>query len=193
MRIEKEEIRKDVIRSLQAFSEKEKKEIEQQLYATLFASKLWAKAKTVGLTLSKGFEWNTTPIIEQAWEEGKKVVVPKSVHASRALHFYQIEQFDQVEEGYFGLDEPIPERTERLDKDEIELMIVPGVVFTERGYRIGFGGGYYDRFLADYPNATLSLIHSNQLVDRIPVEAHDIPVKFLITERSMLSTDPVEN
>lgn len=190
--IEKEKIRNEVILMLQSFSETEKKSIEQTLYTNLFASKFWKKANLIGITLSKGFEWSTIPIIKRAWQEGKKVSVPRSIHASRELHFYQIEQFSQVKVGYFDIKEPIVEQTKRIHKEDIELMLVPGVAFTKKGYRIGFGGGYYDRFLKDYLNPTLSLLHSKQIVAKIPIETHDVPVDYLITERGIFSTAVTE-
>ncbi|SFK39787.1 5-formyltetrahydrofolate cyclo-ligase [Marinilactibacillus piezotolerans] len=190
--IEKEKIRNEVILTLKSFSETKKKSIEQTLYTTLFSSVLWKQAQVIGVTLSKGFEWDTTPIIKRAWQEGKKVGVPKSIHASRELNFYQIEQFSQVKVGYFDIREPIVEQTKQIRKDHIELMLVPGVAFTEKGYRIGFGGGYYDRFLMDYSNPTLSLLHSDQIVTTIPVETHDVPVNYLITERGIFSTVSTE-
>lgn len=178
--MEKVAIRKQVIETLTSLTSEEKRRIEASFYEVLFSSPIWKNARSIGVTLSNGFEWNTEPIIRQAWLEGKKVGVPKSIHATRELHFYQIEQFNQVKSGYFGIREPIPEQTTRLDSNEIDLMIVPGVVYTETGYRIGFGGGYYDRLLTDYPHATVSLVHFNQLVKEIPIENHDIPVKYMI-------------
>ncbi|MFC6464003.1 5-formyltetrahydrofolate cyclo-ligase [Marinilactibacillus sp. GCM10026970] len=179
--MEKIAIRKQVIETLTSLTSEEKRRIEASFYEALFSSSIWENAQSIGVTLSSGFEWNTEPIIRQAWLEGKKVGVPKSIHATRELHFYQIEQFNQVKSGYFGIREPIPEQTTRLDANEIDLMIVPGVVYTETGYRIGFGGGYYDRLLTDYPHSTISLVHFNQLVKEMPIENHDIPVKYMIT------------
>ncbi|MDZ7834585.1 MAG: 5-formyltetrahydrofolate cyclo-ligase [Alkalibacterium sp.] len=92
----------------------------------------------------------------------------------------------QVEKGYSDLIEPIVTETTRVDAESIDLMIVPGVIFTPSGYRIGYGGGYYDRFLKDFSNTTVSLLHSNQLVESFPVEPHDIPVQYLITEEGLM-------
>ena len=186
--MEKEKLRKKIIASLRQLSPAEKSAKEEQFYKLLFASELWQTAQSIGVTLSRGFEWNTAPIIQRAWKEGKSVSVPKSIHASRALHFYQIDHFDQVGEGYFGLNEPIPEKTKKVDDKKIDLMIVPGVVFTKKGYRIGFGGGYYDRFLKGFTQPTLSIVSECQLSEDIPVEPHDIPVEFLLTEAGISAT-----
>ena len=95
-------------------------------------------------------EVNTYPIIEKAWEEGKKVVVPKCNKEARTMSFRKISNFDQLETVYMNLREPIPALTEEVNADEIDLQIVPGVAYTERGERIGYGGGYYDRYLMHY-------------------------------------------
>ncbi|WP_208559591.1 5-formyltetrahydrofolate cyclo-ligase [Marinilactibacillus kalidii] len=183
--MEKETIRAQVMNTLKSLSSTEKQLIEQAFYKTLFDSEHWKEATSIGVTLSGGLEWDTEPIIKQAWYEGKKVAVPKSIHATRALHFYEIDQFAQVKAGYFGIREPLVQETTRCAVETIDLMIVPGVVFTREGYRIGFGGGYYDRLLADFPNTTLSLVCSSQLVEEMPVEPHDIPVQYLIVGKTI--------
>src|SRR5699024_8900956 len=99
-----------------------------------------------------------------------------------------VTNFEQVRRGHFGMEEPVPEKTQKIEKQQIDLMIVPGLIYNESGYRIGFGGGYYDRFLSDFSHATLALLHSDQLVSSFPVEKFDIPVAFLVTEEGMISS-----
>lgn len=182
----KEALRKAMLNTLSQMTEMERKNVEKAIQRHLFDSSLWKQAETVGVTLSMDKEWDTKAIIEHAWLEGKKVCVPKSIHKTRGLHFYEITSFKQVEKGYFNLSEPIVSETERIEDSAIDLLIVPGLVFTDSGYRIGFGGGYYDRFLEDFGQTTLSLMHSTQQVDFFPIEAHDIPVQHLITEKGLI-------
>jgi 5-formyltetrahydrofolate cyclo-ligase len=182
----KKDIRKGIIETLQKLTDTDKKGIEQKLYEHLFQSDVWKNAETVGITISRGFEWNTTPIIEEGWKLGKTIAIPKCYPDEKKLVFYQIHSFDELETVYYNLLEPIPYEQNKLAKNQIELIIVPGVVFNQNGYRIGFGGGYYDRFLSDYKGNTISLLHEKQLVDEIPVEKHDIPVNHLITESGFL-------
>ena len=145
--------------------------------------KKWAEAKTIGITLSMENEVNTYPIIEKAWEEGKKVVVPKCNKETRTMSFRKISNFDQLETVYMSLREPIPALTEEVDADEIDLQIVPGVAYTERGERIGYGGGYYDRYLMHYKGKTLSLAYSFQMVDHIPIEPFDKNIEKLLQKK----------
>lgn len=182
----KDELRKEMLISLEQIGLVERKRAEKAIHGHLFDSILWNEAETIGVTLSTGKEWDTKAIIEQAWLENKSVCIPKAIHETRALHFYEITSFTQVEKGYFDLLEPIVTETTRMDAESIDLMIVPGLVFMPSGYRIGFGGGYYDRFLEYFESTTLSLLHSNQLVESFPAEPHDIPVQYLITEKGLM-------
>ncbi|MCF3941962.1 5-formyltetrahydrofolate cyclo-ligase [Oceanobacillus alkalisoli] len=163
-----------------------KAEIEKEIIQNLINSELWKQATTVGITVSAGFEWDTEALIKEGWKERKTVVVPKCVPDVRRLDFYKLDHFEQLEASYFNLREPNPSETVKVDKQEIDLLVVPGLVFDERGYRVGFGGGYYDRFLTDYPNRTVSLLYSGQLVAEVPKESFDVPVEYLITENGFV-------
>lgn len=181
--MDKQELRTSVIMNLKNISIEEKRDIEQKLMNQLINSNLWKQAKVIGITMAQGFEWDTKGIIEAAWEQNKLVCIPKCYPKEKKLVFYQIESFEQLEIVYYRLLEPKPKETKEIKKSSIELLIVPGIVFDEQGYRIGFGGGYYDRFLTDFPNRTASLVSTLQLIDNIPAESFDIPVQHLITEK----------
>ena len=90
----------------------------------------------------------TFHIIEQAWHEGKEVAVPKCNPENKAMEFKKITSFEQLESVYSGLLEPVAETVKVRDQHDLDLLIVPGLAFTKDGYRLGFGGGYYDRFLS---------------------------------------------
>ncbi|PKJ56989.1 5-formyltetrahydrofolate cyclo-ligase [Bacillus sp. SN10] len=186
MREEKLRLRKQIIEHMNSLSKERYKTLSEQIAFSLYAQKEWAEAKTIGITLSMENEVNTYPIIEKAWEEGKKVVVPKCNKETRTMSFRQISNFDQLETVYMNLREPIPALTEEVNADEIDLQIVPGVAYTERGERIGYGGGYYDRYLVHYKGKTLSLAYSFQMVEHIPVEPFDKNVEKIITEKGTM-------
>ncbi|HGH7178125.1 TPA: 5-formyltetrahydrofolate cyclo-ligase [Bacillus luti] len=186
MKEEKLRLRKQIIEHMNSLSEERYTTLSEQIAFSLYAQKEWAEAKTIGITLSMENEVNTYPIIEKAWEEGKKVVVPKCNKETRTMSFRQISNFDQLETVYMNLREPIPVLTEEVDADEIDLQIVPGVAYTERGERIGYGGGYYDRYLVHYKGKTLSLAYEFQMVQHIPVEPFDKNVEKIITEKGTI-------
>src|SRR5699024_4205614 len=188
-KMDKVELRKNTIHTLKNVSKKEHKHIEEQLQETVFQTELWKNSQTVGITISQdGIEWDTKQIIEQGWRDGKKIAVPKCFHENRSMIFYEFQSYDELEVVYFNLKEPIPNEERIVPKNNLDILFVPGVVFDSSGYRIGFGGGYYDRFLMDYKHVTLSFVSEKQLISRIPKESHDIPVDYLVTEKGLIET-----
>src|SRR5690625_2726663 len=186
MTLDKAALRQRTIENLKKITEKERHDIEASLHENLINSSLWKEADVIGITISNGFEWDTIDIIKTAWKQRKQIYVPKCFPENREMTFYKIENFNQTEVVYYNLLEPKPHETESIDKNLIDLIVVPGVVFDNLGYRIGFGGGYYDRFLSDFKNKTVSLLHSTQLIDRVPKDSHDIAVSHLITEEGYI-------
>lgn len=178
----KRKLRLQILERLNQLSEEEKTEIENLLISHLIHSKLFQKSSVIGTTFSQPFEWNTKPIMEKAWEENKTVVVPKTYPMKRQLTFFEVHKDSELEVGYGNILEPKEEYSKKYDKNEIDLLIVPGIVFDEYGYRIGFGGGYYDRFLIDYKRTTVSIASKRQMIEKIPIQPYDIPVDFLVTE-----------
>lgn len=186
----KKDWREFMIKELAQLDENQRKDISKKLQEVLFQSKLWKKAETIGLYLSFKTEWDTRNIVQEAFKQGKNVAIPKTIPDKRRLDFYQITGYSQVEKvqsGNFTIEEPIIEEAIYLDKNKIDLIIVPGLIFSKDGYRIGFGGGYYDRFLADFNNETVSLVSLKQLRDSIPTNKYDIPVKHIIAEEGLVS------
>ncbi len=151
-------------------------EIKNQLTTSLE----WEAAKTVGITISTGREVDTKEVIEEGWRQQKRIVVPKCFPDRKELKFFEITSFDELEDSFYSLKEPITTMTPFVSKEEIDLLIVPGIVFDKRGYRIGYGGGYYDRYLSNYQNKTVSLAFSFQILKEIPNETYDIPVEKII-------------
>jgi 5-formyltetrahydrofolate cyclo-ligase len=157
------------------------KTVEQlQLYQQLFALPQWQKAKSVALTISQAIEVNSQPLIAAAWTAGKNVYVPK-VMPQRQLAFLPYTKTTRLIKSKFGLCEPAYQAD--LVQTKFDLLIVPGLAFTSKGQRLGFGGGYYDRFLAQHPQTTLSLALSPQFypVADWPVEPFDIRIDQVIT------------
>lgn len=180
--MDKSSQRKEMIKELKAMDPKDHQDKSEAIIQFLMEEESFQQAEVIGLTISAFPEVDTRRLIEECWKAGKKTVVPKCEPHSRGMDFRNIDDFDQLETVYMKLLEPIVEKTEPAEPEQIDLLIVPGVVFSHDGYRIGFGGGYYDRYLANYHGATVSLAFGNQLKDSVPVEAHDIPVQRICTE-----------
>ncbi|MFC5463135.1 5-formyltetrahydrofolate cyclo-ligase [Lederbergia graminis] len=157
-----------------------------QIAQTLFSSNEWKEADTIAITVSNFPEVDTRQIIRKGWEQGKRMVVPKCIPKTREMKFKEISSFAQLEIIYHGLLEPKNDETKEIPKNEIKLMIVPGLAFNVKGYRLGFGGGYYDRYLSDFTGRTLALAFSEQVLDEIPIESFDLPVMKIITEMKII-------
>ncbi len=183
---EKTTMRKEMLDKLANIDSEERKNIEQQLMENLLTTELWQNAQIIGIYLSFGNEWETREIIKEAWKQGKQVAIPKTIPKTKEMKFYQIDNYSQVRKGHFDIEEPIVDEATFIEKNKVDLLIVPGLVFSKDGYRIGFGGGYYDRFLVDFIHPTASLVSQKQLRDRLPISNYDIPVSYLITEAGII-------
>lgn len=183
--MEKSRLRKNAKTNLLQVSTEERTEIESALAKHLFSSEFWRKAEVIGITVSQQHEWNTKTIIDKAWLQDKKVCVPKCYPNTRDMMFYQLAHYDQLESVYVNLLEPKVNETRLVEKRKIDLLIVPGLLFDVRGFRIGYGGGYYDRYLREFEKPTVSMAIEKQLVAELPTEPFDIPVDYIITEQGL--------
>ncbi|WP_211272821.1 5-formyltetrahydrofolate cyclo-ligase [Domibacillus antri] len=168
----------------------EKTEYEQRCHliaAQLYALPEWQRAEVIAVTVSAPYEIDTWSIIRYAWLSGKKVCVPKCAPETKEMHFYILSDFRELEKVYAGLYEPSPHMTAFISPNLINFVLVPGLLFDENGYRIGFGGGYYDRFLTAFRGTTISLAFSFQLCHEVPVEPHDVPVQKIVTEMGVIN------
>lgn len=134
-------------------------------------------------------ELDVRPAMEEAWLAGKRVVLPKSDPASKSLSFFRIERGEALVSGSYGIPEPSGKEAARILPDAIDLVVVPGVAFDERGYRLGYGGGYYDRFFSRHPGPfhRIGVAYSFQVVPTVYPEEHDQRLDGLITPSMTLS------
>ena len=178
----KKTLRRQMIDTLKQMSAEDYEARSRKILDRLINSKVLQGAQTIACTMSNFPEVETRDLIRYLWKNQKTVVVPKCDVKSKKMRFYTINSFEQLEIVYAGIEEPIPALTQLVDEMEIDAVIVPGVLFNRAGYRVGFGGGYYDRFLANYRGITVSLAFDEQVVAEIPLEAHDLPVQTLVTD-----------
>lgn len=178
----KKEIRNDMLRRLHQMESTEHEMSSEIIMKKVKEQAVYQNAEVIGITLSRFPEVNTIPLIKAAWQDGKKIAVPKCIRKTRQMDFRLLTSFDELETVYMDLLEPIIDKTVSIEPEKIDLQIVPGVVFSEEGYRIGFGGGYYDRYMTTYKGPSMSLAFRCQTKQEIPIERHDIPVQMIITE-----------
>lgn len=131
-----------------------KKRKDAQILSRLQNTREWKRSKLILTYVSTEIEVDTHRLIERCWQEGKRVAVPRCVDDTRKMYFYEITSWDQLEKHTFGVLEPIPSLCKRVSHFQNALCIVPGLSFDRDGYRLGYGKGYYDRFLSTYCTKT---------------------------------------
>ena len=152
-------LRNKTIAAMKELPQSVKAEADSQLTQRFIQLPAFQEAKTLATYLSMGHEFSTASLIQAALQLGKRVCVPRTYPQGR-MEFVEYDP-DILEKTRFGLLEP-NERGQVVDKSEIDLIHVPGLVFQSKGYRIGYGGGYYDRYLEDFTGKTVSTIYSIQ-------------------------------
>ena len=150
---------------------------------------VFIQAETIHLFMSKFDEPNTGPIILYAWESGKTIVVPCVLPNTFNLFHSQLNSFDDLSPGALGVLEPSPEKRIRITPESINLVIIPGVAFDLQGGRIGYGKGYYDRFLEQTKAFRLALAFDFQIIDKVPTEKHDVPMNGILSESGIFEVN----
>lgn len=160
-----------------ALSERQIVSASERLAEQLYAHPAYQTAKSVYGYLAFNEEVRTVPMLRQAQRDGKRVAVPK-VFGSE-MRFLWLDDLDAVAPGYYGVPEPIED--EPVADDETALILMPGLAFDHDGRRCGYGGGFYDRYLAAHPaHPTLAMCYGFQLFDRLEVERFDVPVQYVL-------------
>lgn len=178
--IDKKSLRQAQIKKLNQTKQQTKAEAVE-LLAKLRETPEWKNAQTIATTVSNLFEVPTKPIILAAIEDGKKVYLPKTM-PHRQMSFLPFNSYDELVVSKFGIPEPVYD--EKLENQEPDLVLVPGLAFAQDShFRVGFGGGYYDRFLQNYQGATVALVPSAMYFEKTSwdVENFDIKITKLIT------------
>ncbi len=156
-----------------------------EIVASLLNSSFYKSHQHILAYISQDNEVETTSFIEQAIKDGKNIYAPK-VHGQE-MEFYRIKSLAELEKGAFGILEPTV--TSEMFVANSGLVIVPGEAFAKDGTRIGYGGGFYDKYLAKHEGlTTVALAYDMQIVDGISAESHDMKMQYIITENDVLST-----
>lgn len=175
--MDKKQLRQQIRQQKREMTEEQIQTASEKLGVLLTENPLYRQAKTVYGYLPYNQEVRTTAMLQRALDEGKRVAVPKCY--GDEMRFIYLDDLSQVEKGYCGIPEPV--KDEPVADDPTALVLMPGLAFTAQGKRIGYGGGFYDKFLAQEPNhPTLALCYSFQMVDDIPTEEFDKPVDWVL-------------
>lgn len=175
--MDKKALRKQIRDQKRAMTEEQIRLSSEKLGEMFLSSELYKQAKTIYGYLPYNQEVRTVPMLEQALKDGKKVAVPK-VYGDE-MRFIYMTDLTQVEVGYAQIPEPVADGP--VGDDPTALVLMPGLAFDREGHRIGYGGGFYDKFLAAEPNhPTIALCYAFQMVEQLPTEEFDIPVDLVL-------------
>lgn len=179
----KRTMREHILAARDALPAAERDEASRAIAARIAALPAFGRARCVLLTLSFRSEWDTRPLIDAALAAGKVVALPRVNGATRMLDLHAVADVArETTPGYRGIPEPRPEQP-RVDLAAVDFVLVPGVAFDPTGRRLGYGGGYYDRLLAQLaPDAArIAGAFELQLVPQVPAAAHDLVVDAIAT------------
>ncbi len=175
--MDKAALRRKIREQKRAMTEEEITQRSERLGELFAASSAYRNAKTIYGYLPYNQEVRTVPMLERALREGKQVAVPK-VYGD-TMKFILLEDLSQVEKGYAGIPEPVADGP--VANDLTALVLMPGLAFDKAGHRIGYGGGFYDKFLASEPgHPTVALCYSFQMMEALETEEYDIPVDCVL-------------
>jgi 5-formyltetrahydrofolate cyclo-ligase len=188
IRDQKKLIRASVLEKRNALSPQEIKEAEKQIINNLMSLKQFIDSQNIFCYLSFRSEVPTQGIIGHCQEQEKNVYVPICVQETKEMIISRYDSEVKLITSSYGVQEPSKETIKISDRNMLDLAIVPGAVFDAKGYRVGYGAGYYDKFFAHSSKQIykIALAYSFQIVDEVPKDDYDIPVDCIVTERGII-------
>lgn len=194
----KKELRKRLRQARKDLGSEARERADAGIASRVLSLSEWQRSQIVLVYLSVGEEVDTRGLVRQAWVAGKVVAIPRVVPHTRLMEWYRIDDFDRLERSSFGVEEPLAEPDRLLDvAREAEaggsiLAVVPGLTFDGHGFRMGYGGGFYDTLLTDFSGTSVGICREAQLTDNLAamgvVGEHDLGVDVVVTERRTIET-----
>lgn len=179
----KSELRQFYRAKRKSIADKELK--DRRICENFLNSALYTDSKTILCYAALKDEINTDYIIEKALRDGKGVAVPICTDKNGSMEFYYINSLSELCEGTYGIREPNPDISIKVDDYSGSLCLVPALAFDKSGHRLGYGKGYYDRFIKKFIIISAGLCYNELLSDALPAEKHDEAVDFIITENEI--------
>ena len=166
-----------------------KRKMDARIRRHLFDLPEYHKESTVYVYISKPIEVDTLEIVKRALADGKRVAAPMCVPGTFDMEFYYITSLDDLAKGTFGVMEPMKEKCQLVTDLSHGFCIVPGLCFDAKGFRLGYGKGYYDRFLSEYKGMTVGICYTSCVQYGLPHGYFDRPVDILVTENYIRRTE----
>lgn len=179
---EKDILRKEILKRRNEISNTERESRNFKILERLMQFNEITNAENICTYVSKSGEADTFSIIEMLISMGKAVYVPKSDIKSNIMTFYRIKSLSELSLGTFSVMEPVSTDNKYVDSSESDVCIVPALSFDKQGFRLGYGKGYYDRFLKDFQGIKIGICFEEFILDKLPKFETDIAVDMIISE-----------
>lgn len=163
-----------------------KKEADKKICENLMASDFYKNAETVLFYAALDDEINIDECIKSALSQGKRAALPVCLDDNGNMKFYYINSLKDIKIGFFGVREPDINICEEVMDFSSSVCIVPGIAYDKQGYRLGYGKGYYDRFLKNFTFISLGLCYNELMMNSLPTDEYDISVDYIITQDGLL-------
>lgn len=170
------------------FSQEKKAELDKSITENFLSNQAYKDADTIFVFISKDIEVDTSEIVKQAFADGKKVAAPRCNTEDKLMDYYYISSYDDLVKGSYDLMEPDINKCEKVTDLTSGVCMVPGLVYDREGYRLGFGKGYYDRFLINFSGVTIGVCYSRCVEQELPRGFYDKPIDLVVTEKYTVDT-----
>ena len=188
----KRELRAKYRRIRERMDRTQKQEWDHMIFYRLIEAPFYKQAKTLFCFVSTAIEVDTIAILKQAFADQKTVAVPKCMDHNGHMEFFIIHSLDDLRADMFGLLEPDPTQCEKASDYSDSLCILPAFAFDTEGFRIGFGKGYYDRFLQRFSGIKAGICYNNCMTNSLPHGKYDVPADFVVTPKYILTVKKQE-
>lgn len=188
LKAEKALVRGQILKKRDALSGDDISARSRAVQERFFALNCFIKARTVLFYVSFRSEVFTHAMIKEAMSMGKTVAVPLTDIARRRMQACRINSFDELLPGAWGIPEPKPDKNRVVPVENLEVLVAPGVAFCEKGWRLGYGGGFFDRFVSGFNGSAIGLAFDLQVLKTVPHDAsRDMKVDRIVTEKRVVS------
>jgi 5-formyltetrahydrofolate cyclo-ligase len=190
IKMNKVETRAQILNWRDQLSMEEVKRVSDAICTTLLSMDAYRDASILMAYAAFRKEVGLRKLVEQAWADGKTVLFPKVNRERKEIEAYYIQSYNDLHPGVWGILEPNEHQRQWTGVPPIDIIYMPGLAFDREGHRLGYGGGYYDRWIDKLHSPLPQLIavaHSEQMMDSVPYEAHDALVDKIVTEKETIS------
>ncbi|WP_176461832.1 5-formyltetrahydrofolate cyclo-ligase [Anaeromicrobium sediminis] len=182
-------IRKDLLRIRRSLTKSEVEAKSHKIFTNLCNMDLFKKSKSIMVYMDFRNEVQTDELINYMLKQDKRPIIPISVPSTKELILSELKNPEEdLEEGTYGVLEPKKDKIRPFDPNDLDLILVPGVAFDTSGYRLGYGAGYYDRFISSLKKKvpTIALSFDLQLIEKVPINEFDQKLDYILTESKII-------